>query len=149
MKKIRKGKKTLLIILAAIVAIIVIFFIVKAVKDNSGQHEDPTQDEPIVQQLPETTYSSMQVKNIVMELLKGNAQDGGDETVVTFEIHNTTDKKVESQFFEAVLIGSEENIIARMPHNLIQSLEVGEVHRINVVYKGDLTATTQIKLIEE
>ena len=147
MKKIRKGKKTLLILLAIIAVIIITVIITVVVKNVQKQPNEP--EEQVIIQLPETTYSDMQVKNIVMELLKGNAQDGGEETVVTFEIHNTTNKKVESQFFEAVLIGSDENVIARMPHNYIQSLDVGQVHRINVVYKGDLTATKQIKQIEE
>lgn len=147
MKKMRKGKKMLLIILAVIVAIIAIVLIVKLV--NRDSKEPGAEETPVVIQLPETTYSDMKVENIVMELLKENAQDGKDETLVTFDIRNTTTNKVQSQFFEAVLIGADENIIARMPHNHIQELEVGQTHRVNVVYKGDLTATTQIKLIEE
>lgn len=146
MKKIRKGKKILLIALL-IVAIVTIIGIVSFVNKSRENPEVPKEEKYVP--LPETTYSEMQVKNIVMELRKENAQDGQDETVVTFEIHNTTSEKVESQFFEAVLIGNDENVIARMPHNYIQSLDVGAVHRINVVYKGDLTATTHIKLIEE
>jgi len=147
MKKIRKGKKILLLLLLIVVVVVAVILIVNIVNKLPGTQQ-PEEVQTIIP-LPETTYSDMQVKNIVMELLKGNAQDGGDETVVTFEIHNTTPNKVESQSFEAVLIGADENIIARMPYNYIQSLEVGEVHRINVVYKGDLTATTHIKLIEK
>lgn len=147
MKKIRKGKKILLIALIAIVAVVIIVVAVKLINE-AGK----TPDVPVVDQyvpLPETTYSEMEVKNIVMELRKGNAQDGKDETVVTFEIHNTTNEKIESQFFEAVLIDDDENVIARMQHNYVKNLDVDEVQRINVVYKGDLTATTHIKLIKE
>lgn len=147
MKKIRKGKKMLLIILAVVVVVIAIVLIAKVVNKQPQQPETP--ETPVIVQLPETTYSDMEVRNIVMELLKGNAQDGGDQTLVTFEICNTTNSKVEAQSYETVLIGADENIIAKMPYNPVKELEVGEVQRVNVVYEGDLTATTQIKLIKE
>lgn len=147
MKKMRKGKKMLLIALIVLVVILAIVLVVNIVNKITEKPEVP--EKPVIVQLPETTYSNMQVENIVMELLKGNSQDGRDETLLTFDIRNTTDKKVESQFFEAVLIGADENIIDTMKHNYIQELEVGETHRVNVVYKGDATGTTQIKLIEE
>ena len=148
MKKIRKGKKILLIILMTIIVALAIFFIVKLV--NKIQNEPGTQEEvPQVFSLPETVYSNMQVKNIVMELLKGNAQDGSDQTMVSFDIHNTTETPVQEQYFDAVLIGPDDSIIATMEHTYIQQLDVGQVHEVSLIYKGDLTATTKIKLIEK
>lgn len=144
-KKIKVNKKMLIILLAVVLAIFAIILIVNLVNKEEEKPETP----PTIVQLPETTYSDMQVKNIVMELLKGNAADGTDQTRVSFEIVNTTPNKVQSQSFEAVLIGADGSEITRMPYNYIQELEVGEPHEIEVVYKGDLTATTQIKLIQE
>lgn len=151
MKKVRtrkKQKKLIMLVAAVIVAILAIILVASLVNKKTEQ-EPETPNEPIGVQLPETIYSEMQVKNIVMELLKGNAQDGTDETMISFEIVNTTENKVESQSFEAILMDADGNEIARMPHNYIQELEVGESQGFNVVYEGDLTATTQIKLIEK
>jgi len=141
MKKMRKGKKMLLILIIAILVILavtVIVSIIKKVTETPGQPEKPA-----IIQLPDTTYSNMQVKNIQMEHLKE-----GNETVVTFEIHNTTDAKVADQHFDAYLIGADENVLAEM-QTYIQELEVGQQHRVSVIFAGDLTATTQIKLLEK
>ena len=146
MKKMRKGKKMLLILIIAIVVAIVALLVVKLVT----KPKEPTtlpHEEPIVL-LPETTYSDMQVKNISMQLLKGNASDGSDETMVSMEIHNTTQNKVEDDYLTAILIGPDENVLGEMP-TWIQLLDVGEQYKISVVLKGDLTATTQIKLVEK
>ena len=88
------------------------------------------------------------LKNISMQLLKGNASDGSDETMVSMEIHNTTQNKVEDDYLTAILIGPDENVLGEMP-TWIQLLDVGEQYKISVVLKGDLTATTQIKLVEK
>lgn len=143
MKKIRKGKKILLLLLIAIIAIIAIIFIMT--RDNVEEPEIPEVPEtPQVITLPETTYSNMQVKNIGMEYL-----DDNNETMISMDIHNTTESKVEKQKFEAVLIGPNEEILATMYPVDIQGLEVGEVHNVQVIYKGDVTATQYIKLVEK
>ena len=67
MKKMRKGKKLLLILLIAIAIILVVVGIVNIVKKTP---EKPgTTDETPVIQLPETTYSDMEVRNIILEYL--------------------------------------------------------------------------------
>ena len=142
MKKMRKGRKILLITLLAIIVLIVAVIIIKNV--GNKKPETPIDDVRPIVQLPETTYSNMEVKNIQMEYLKEQ-----DKTVLRFDIFNTTSNKVEEQFFDAVLIGSDENILAQMPYVYIQSLDVGQQHALEVVYAGDLTSTTQIKLIEK
>ena len=141
MKKIRKGKKMLITILVAVVVIIAAVVIINLIRKGFERPETP--EEPTIIQLPDTTYSNMQVKNIQMEHLKA-----ANETVVTFEIHNTTEAKVENQHFDAYLIGADENVLGEM-QTYIQELEVGQQHRVNVVFAGDLTATTQIKLVEK
>ena len=143
MKKIRKGKKILLLSLLTIVIAIIAIVLIVNLKDKEPQTpQDP--EAPQVITLPETTYSNMQVKNINMEYL-----DNNNETMISMDIHNTTQSKVEKQKFEAVLIGPKEEIIATMYPVDIQSLEIGEVHNVQVIYKGDLTATKQIKLVEK
>lgn len=141
MKKVRKGKK-MLISLIAIVAIIVIVFaivaITKAVKKNKENQSQEGQETAI--SLPDTTYSDMEVKNIYMEYLKDE-----DKTMVSMSILNTTDTKVEDESLNAILIGSDENVLGQM-QTWIQSLDVGEQYDISVILNGNLTGTKVVKL---
>ena len=139
MKKMRKGKKILLISLIVLIAAIAIVLIIKNV--GKMQHETPEvpEEAPVIL-LPETTYSDMQVKNIQMEYLKDN-----DQTMITMDIFNTTSNKVEKEHFDAILIGSNENVLGQL-QTYISSLEPGEQCSVSVIYKGDLTETTHIKL---
>lgn len=141
MRKIRKGKKMLIILISAIIVIVAAIFIIKGIVDkNSG---GTTTDTPQVIALPDTTYSDMQVKNIEMEYLKDN-----NETMVSMEIHNTTSNKVTDENLDAILIGNDENVLGQLP-TYIKELAPGEQYDISVVLKGDLTATTQIKLVKK
>ena len=147
MKKIRKGKKILLSLLAVVLIILAVVLIVKLV--NKKPTETPGTEieyEPIIQ-LPEITYSGMEVKNIQVKLLKDN-DNGKGETVLSMEIHNTTTEKVENEYFTAILIGPDGEILGQMPTS-ITTIDVGEQFNTQVVLKGDLTALTQIKLIEK
>ena len=141
MKKIRKGKKMLLILLAVVVAILAIVLIVNLVNKEPETPETP--DTEIAIPLPETTYSDMQVRNIVMEYLKDQ-----NRTMVSMEIDNTTSTKVENDKFTAMLIDADGNVIGQMPTS-IQILNPGEQYKVQVILSGDLTATTQIKLVKE
>lgn len=138
MKKIRKGKKLLLILLIAIVVIVAAVLIIKNVvnKEPEPTPGDTTQVIP----LPELTYSGMEVRNIYMEYL----EDDG-KTMVTMEIKNTTTNKVENEHFNAILVDAKGNILGQLP-TFIEKLDVGEQISVSVVYKGDLTSTTNIKL---
>lgn len=140
MKKIRKGKKILLILLAVVVAALVIWGIVSIVK-NVNEPEEPETN--IVVQLPETTYSDMEVKNIVMEYLRDQ-----NKTMVSMEFHNTTQNKIENDHFTAMLIGENENLLGQLP-TWIDVLDVGEQYKVEVILSGDLTATKQVKLVKE
>lgn len=143
MKKIRKGKKMLITLLIAIIAIIAAVIIISnIVNKQPGSEETPEEIRQVIQ-LPETTYSNMEVKNIEMEYLKNN-----NETMVSMEIHNTTNTKVEKENLDAILIGPDENVIGQI-QTYIQKLDVGEQYDISVILKGDLTAATQIKLVKK
>ena len=122
----------------AIVAIIASVLIVRNVV-NKEPEQIPEETAPVIP-LAELTYSGMEVKNIYMEYLK---DDG--KTMVTMEIKNTTTKKVENEHFNAILIDAEGNALGQLP-TFIEKLDVGEQISVSVVYKGDLTATTEIKL---
>jgi len=148
MKKMRKGKKMLFILLIAIAVIIATVVIVKIVQNVVQGPETPIDEIPQVIALPETTYSDMQVKNIQMLLLKENASDGRDETKVSMEIHNTTSETVTNEYLDAILIGPNEEVLGQM-QTWIQQLKPGEQYKMEVILKGDLTATTQIKLVEK
>lgn len=139
MKKMRKGKKLLLILLVLIVVIIAAVLIIKNVVEKMPPQEEPEEPEIIIG-LPETTYSDMEVRNIELEYLRDN-----NETMVSFEIHNTTAAKVEHEDLYAILVGPDDNMLGKL-QTYIEGLDVGEQYDISVVYKGDLTATKQIKL---
>ena len=140
MKKMRKGKKLLLILLIAIVVVIASVLIIKNVVNKEPKPTTPEGETMQVIPLPELTYSGMEVKNIYMEYL----EDDG-KTMVTMEIKNTTDKQVENEHFNAILIDADGNVLGQLP-TFIQKLAVNEQISISVIYKGDLTATTNIKL---
>lgn len=143
-RKIKKGK--LAAVAIAIVAIIAIIVIVIVVKNNNGgtgiikKPGKDTQDETVVYDLPETTYSDMQVTNVEMEYLADN-----NETMVSMVINNTTETPVVQETLTAYLIDKSDNTIGQTS-TWIENLNPGEQYSISVVLKGDLTATTQIKL---
>lgn len=141
MKKIRKGKKMLLILLALAVVILAIVLIVNLVNKEPETPENPYEN--LAVPLPETTYSDMQVRNIVMEYLQDQ-----NKTMVSMEIDNTTSNKVENDKFTAMLINAEGEVIGQLPTS-IQTLGPGEQYKVQVILSGDLTATTQIKLVKE
>lgn len=142
MRKMRKGKKMLLILIIAIIVILAVVLIVNLFKGKQPGTQTPEELEQIIE-LPATTYSNMEVKNIQMQYLKDN-----NETMVNMEIHNTTDVKVEDEDLDAILIGPNEEVLGQLP-TYIQSLDVGEQYDISVIMKGDLTQATQIKLIKK
>ena len=82
----------------------------------------------------------MQVKNIEMEYLVAN-----NETMVSMTIDNTTQNAVSQETLTAYLIDSKGNTIGQTK-TYIESLNPGQQYSISVVLKGDLAATTQIKL---
>lgn len=141
MKKMRKGKKMLLLLLIAIVVVIIAVVIIKSI-NRQVEPEIPDDTQQVIP-LPETTYSDMQVKNVQMEYLKNN-----DETMISFEIHNTTSNNVEKENLDAILIGPDENVLGQM-QTYIDALGPGEQYDISVILKGDLTSTTQIKLVKK
>lgn len=147
MNKMRKGKKMLLLLLIVIVIVIAIIVGINVFNKIPKQPEEPVEEQQQSIPLPEITYSDMQVKNIHMTLLKGNHQDGSDETLLSMEIHNTTDEKVEKEKFTAVLFDANENEVTKMSTSM-RPLNPGEQHNVQVVLKGDVTATTHIKLIK-
>ena len=141
MRKIRKGRKKLIILLIAIVVIIATIVIVNIVR-NSGDPEQPSDPGAIIP-LPETTYSNMEVRNVQMQYLTEN-----DQTEITMEIHNTTSERVEREKFDVVWIGADETTLARIETE-ISDLDVGKTHAISVVLPGNLTSTTEIRLVEK
>ena len=141
MKKMRKGKKMLLILLIAIVVIIATILIINTVKNLNKPVEPEFKDEIIP--LPETVYSDMQVKNIQMQYLRDQ-----DKTKLSMTIDNTSNRKAVDERLDAILIGPNENVLGTM-ETWIQELDVGDQYKMEVILKGDLTATTQIKLVEK
>lgn len=142
MRKIRKGQKMLIILLVAIVVIVAAVFIIKGIVDKA-QEGKKVEELPQVIALPDTTYSDMEVKNIEMQYLKNN-----NETMVTMEIHNTTTNSVAKENLDAILIGQDEDALGQI-QTYIEKLEPGGQYDISVILKGDLTATTQIKLVKK
>ena len=138
-RKLRKGKVILTVvsILVLIAVIVAIFLFVK----NRGENTPSGQEQDIeVYDLPSVTYSDMQVTNIEMEYLKNN-----NETMVSMIIDNTTQNTVSKESLTAILLDKDGNSLGET-RTYIESLAPGEKYSISVILKGDLTATTQIRL---
>lgn len=142
-RKIKKGKLILVgIAIVAVIAIIVAIIVAVKNSDNGGKkgEDKKTQEEAVVYDLPDITYSEMEVTNIEMEYLKDN-----NETMVSMIINNTTENTVAQETLTAYLINKDGETLGQT-RTYIDSLEPGQQYSISVILKGDLTATTQIKL---
>lgn len=142
MKKMRKGKKILLIVIAVILIVLAVVLVLKFVKKPQEEPENPVEQiEPVIP-LPDTTYSDMEVKEIHMQYLKDQ-----DKTMLNLEIRNTSGRRVENEKFNAVLVNENGVVIGEMPTSF-EKLDVDEECNISVILSGDLTATTQVRLVK-
>mgnify|MGYP004513103229 FL=1 len=142
MKKVRKGKKILVTLIMIIVVIIAATIITQIVKHNKKDSTADNQQEDQIVSLPETTTASgMDAQNIYMEYLKDQ-----DRTMITMRITNNTSKKITDEEFNAILIGSNENVLGQMRTGTNTDLNIGEQCEISVIYKGNMTDTQRIKL---
>ena len=142
MKKVRKGKKILVTLIMIIVVIIAATIITQIVKHNKKESTADNQQEDQIVSLPETTTASgMDAQNIYMEYLKDQ-----DRTMITMRITNNTSKKITDEEFNAILIGSNENVLGQMRTGTNTDLNFGEQCEISVIYKGNMTDTQRIKL---
>lgn len=141
-REIKKGKLIIAgIIVVAIIAIIVCLVIKK--DDTQGGKEQTGDGQENVYELPDLTYSDMQVTNVEMEYLPDNNQ-----TMVTFLINNTTQNNVSKESLTAYLIDSNEETVGQIK-TYIEALAPGEQYSISVVMTGNLTSTAQIKLVKD
>lgn len=141
MRKMRKGKKMLLIFLIAVIVALIALIIVNIVKNIKPEPEVPEEKELIVQ-LPETTYSDMEVRNVYLRYIPENNQ-----TVIEMQFNNTTEVKVEQERFNAILIGPNDEILGQLP-TYIEFLDVGQQYNVSVAMSGDLTQAKQVKLMK-
>ncbi len=140
MKKRSKKRIFLLIIVIAIIAVIIT--IVVNSNKNKTKEEDNNQSNPLYD-LPDTSYSNMEVKYVQMEYLKDN-----DETMVSFQIDNTTNLKVTNEMMNVLFINDNGEVLGTM-QTQIDELDPGDQTNVSLIYKGDITATTVIKLEKE
>ena len=90
-RKIKKGK-IIAVLAVAVIIVIAVVLVVKFVnkdtedgKGGSGAAGQQTQEQAVVYDLPDVTYSDMQVTDIEMEYLEDN-----NETMVSMIKNNTT-----------------------------------------------------------
>ena len=140
MKKRSKKRIFLLIIVIAIIAVIIT--IVVNSNKNKTKEEDNNQSNPLYD-LPDTSYSNMEVKYVQMEYLKDN-----DETMVSFQIDNTTNLKVTNEMMNVLFINDNGEVLGTM-QTQIDELDPGDQTNVSLIYKGDITGTTVIKLEKE
>ena len=140
MKKRSKKRIFLLIIFIAIIAVIIT--IVVNSNKNKTKEEDNNQSNPLYD-LPDTSYSNMEVKYVQMEYLKDN-----DETMVSFQIDNKTNLKVTNEMMNVLFINDNGEVLGTM-QTQIDELDPGDQTNVSLIYKGDITATTVIKLEKE
>ena len=139
-RKLRK-EKVIIVLVAIVVIIVLVVGIVLLVKHKNGKDgKEGTVEQAVIYDLPDITYSEMQVTNIEMEYLKNN-----NETMVSMIINNTTNNTVSKESLTAYLIDKDGKTLGQT-RTYIESLAPGEQYSISVILKGDLTATTQINL---
>lgn len=145
MRRRKKNNKKVIIILAIIIAVIIaIVLIVNVVKRSKKPNEDvPNDEQNIVRELPDTKYSDMTVNNVQMEYLKEN-----NETMVSMTINNTTKRNVVNERLTALLLNEDGEVLNSI-NTFIDSLAINDQYNISVIFKGDLTSTTQIVLQEQ
>ncbi len=144
-RKIKKGK-IIAVAIALVVIVIAVVLVVKFVnkdtedgkKGQAGQQQQ--KEEAVVYDLPDITYSEMQVTDIEMKYLADN-----NETMISMMINNTTGNKVENESLTAYFIDSNGETIGST-RTYIASLEPGGQYSITIILKGNLTTTAQIKL---
>ena len=141
-RQIKKGKIAVVAV-AILVVIIAIVLVVKFInKDSEGGKGKGQQQkqEAVVYELPDVSYSDMQVTDIEMEFLEDN-----NETMVSMIINNTTDRQVENESLTAYLIDANGETVGSTK-TFIASLAPGAQYSITVILKGNLTTTTQVRL---
>ena len=141
-RQIKKGKIAVVVI-ALIAIIIAAILIVKFINKNTEEEKQKgqqTKKESVVYDLPDITYSEMQVTDIEMEYLEDN-----NETMISMLINNTTENQVENESLTAYLIDANGETVGSTK-TFIASLAPGAQYSITVILKGNLTTTTQIKL---
>lgn len=141
----KKNKKKLLLLLVTlllIIAVIVIIIIIINVNKDKTKTETPSDTNPVYD-LPDTSYSNMEVKYVQMEYLKNMNQ-----TMVSFQINNTTTTTIENENVNVLFINDNGEVLGTMT-TLINKLAPGEETAVSVIYKGDITGTTVIKLEKE
>lgn len=139
-RRMNPKKKILMIGGIVFCVLVIIFIILYAINTNNKtkQQEPITVGEKIL--LSDTIYEGMSVTDIQMSYLTQN-----NETLVTFEIKNSTSSNVENESLNAILKDEKGNELAKTT-TFIKSLASGESYRINVVLRGNLTATKKIEL---
>lgn len=140
-QKIKKRKVILVVVMLAIVLAISlgIFYTVKYFK-NKGNVDTKELESNNAIELPDTTYNNMKVTDVEMEFLKEN-----NETMVSMVIENTSKNKIENEKVDAMLLDKDGKTLGKT-ETFVSVLEPMQEYRISVILKGDLTATTTIKL---
>ena len=138
----RKKNKKRLILLAILLVIIAVVIVIVNVNKNIKNPETSKDTNPIYD-LPDTSYSNMEVKYVQMEYLKNL-----DQTMVSFQVNNTTTKTIENENVNVLFINDNGEVLGTMT-TLINKLDPGEETAVSVIYKGDITVTTVIKLEKE
>ena len=141
-RQIKKGKIAAVVI-ALIVVVIAVVLVVKFINKDTEESKSKGQQqkqEAMVYDLPDVTYSEMQVTDIEMEYLEDN-----NETMVSMIINNTTENQVENESLTAYLIDANGETVGST-RTYIASLAPGGQYSIAVILKGNLTTTTQVRL---
>lgn len=141
-RQIKKGKIATVVI-AIILVVLVVTLVVKFINKDTDEGKTKGQQqkqEAVVYDLPDVTYSDMQVTDIEMEFLEDN-----NETMISMIINNTTETPVENESLTAYLIDANGETVGSTK-TFIASLAPGAQYSITVILKGNLTSTTQIRL---
>lgn len=145
MRRRKNNNKKVIILIAIVIAVVLIVVLIASLVNKSKKPTDDSQNEEqnIVRDLPDTKYSDMTVNNVQMEYLKQN-----NETMVSMTINNTTNRKVVNERVTVLLLNESGEVLDKM-NTFFDSLDINEQYNISVIFKGDVTSTTQIVLQEQ
>lgn len=134
------SKKIILITIISLVVIAVVILGVILFAKNKGENKDNTRTGAI--SLTESEFEALKIKNIEVTY-----KEDTSETVIDFEIENTTDKSVEKQTIDIQLLDENEGVIAGV-QTYVETIDPKGSHKVDLMLAGNIEGIKKIKLVK-
>lgn len=138
MEKLNKKKLIMVIIIALIVIAAIIIGVIFLGKNNEGELSSKSG----TISLTESEFEPLKIKDVEL-----THKEDGSETVIDFEIENTTDQKVEKQTINIHLLDENGGLIAGV-ETYVETIEAKSSHKVNMMLAGNIQGIKKIKLVK-